>query len=256
MKVLSGRIPNSIYGLLQRLPSSRGDIPSFATSLGIDTTEAEHPLDSYRSMDEFFTRRLGAAARPVDPDPSHLISPADGRVLVYPRICDQMLQVKQSRIALEELLRDKATAQRYAEGVAIVIRLAPADYHRFHFPDAGVAGEPRPIRGRLHSVHPIALAAGAPSLRNKRCITQLNTEQWGTLGLIEIGALCVGTIVQTYTPGAVERGQEKGFFRFGGSTVIVLAEPGRVELDDDLVAASAEGMETLVRFGTRVARCK
>jgi phosphatidylserine decarboxylase len=253
-RVLTGAAAHWIYGRLQRTRRSRRRIAGFVASLGIDLAEAERPLDAYGSLDDFFTRRLRAGARPIDPDPAHLLSPADARTLVVPRLDGACLRVKGTQIDLDELLRDAALARRYAGGAALIARLAPADYHRFHFPDDGVASPARAIGGRLHSVHPIALAAGAPSLANKRTVTLLDSRGFGPLALVEVGALCVGTIVQTYRPGTVRRGDEKGIFRFGGSTVVLLAEPGRLGFDDDLVECSREGMETLVRVGTRVAR--
>jgi phosphatidylserine decarboxylase len=250
-RVLARELPHWIYGWLQRRPASREKVPEFVRSLGIDASEAERPLDDYRSLDDFFTRRLRPGARVFDSEPTHLCAPAEGRVLVVPEV-DGLLSVKASRVGLAELLGDAALARRYAGGAAVIVRLAPADYHRFHFCDGGTAGEPRALVGRLHSVHPIALGAGAPSLRNRRAVTVLDSDRFGSLALVEVGALCVGTIEQSFAPGRVERGQEKGLFRFGGSTVVLLAEPGRVRLDEDLEVASAEGLETLVRVGTRI----
>jgi phosphatidylserine decarboxylase len=160
--------------------------------------------------------------------------------------------VKGCEVTVDELLGDRALATRFEGGAALVIRLAPADYHRFHFPDRGEAGPARSIPGPLHSVHPVARAAGVPSLRNRRAVTLVDTPRFGTLALLEIGALCVGTIVQTYAPGSVQRGQEKGLFRFGGSAMVLLAQAGRLRLDDDLLANTNRGLETVIRMGTRV----
>jgi phosphatidylserine decarboxylase len=254
-QLLSRQLPSRIYGWLQRRPVSRRKIAEFVESLGVNTEEAEFPVDHYRSLNDFFTRRLKPEARPIDPNPEYLVSPADGRTLVYPCLEQQQLLIKGSRVSLGELLNDRELAQRYAGGSVIVIRLAPADYHRFHFPDDGIAGPGVPIHGRLHSVHPIALAAAAPSFRNKRVFTDFQCS-CGSLALLEIGALCVGTIVQTYRPGTVRRGQEKGYFQFGGSTVVMLAGEGRLQIDDDLIRASMDGIETQVRMGTRIARIR
>ena len=241
---------NRIYGFFQRTRESRRRIPEFIRRLGIDAREAAQPVDQYRTLDDFFTRKLRPDARPVDPNPLHLISPADGRTLAYPEV-DGELRVKGSRVPLPDLLGDEALARRFQGGAAVVVRLAPADYHRFHFPGSGTASRARRIGAGLHSVHPVALEAGAPSFRNKRMITELDTEVFGKLLLVEVGALIVGTIVQTYRPGPVKRGQEKGLFRFGGSTVVLLAEPGRLKLDKDLVEAG--DLETMVKVGTRIA---
>ncbi len=244
---------NHVYGWFQRKKSSRKRIPEFVRKLGIAVEEAERPLEEYASLDDFFTRRLKPEARPIDRTPEHLISPADGRTLVYPRV-EGTLCVKASEVTLEELLGDAALAERYRGGAAVVVRLAPADYHRFHFPEGGTASESVRLGRGLHSVHTIALEAGAPSFRNKRMLCRLSTEAFGELVLIEVGALIVGTMVQRYAPGRVERGQEKGYFRFGGSTTIVLAEPGRVVFDDDLLRDSADGLEVLVKMGSRIGR--
>ena len=244
---------NHVYGWFQRKRSSRKRIPEFIRKLGIDVEEAERPLGDYTSLDDFFTRRLKAAARPIDMTPEHLASPADGRTLVYPRV-DGTLRVKASEVTIAELLGDPTLAERYQGGAAAVVRLAPADYHRFHFPEAGTASESVRLGRGLHSVHTIALEAGAPSFRNKRMVCRLATKTFGELILIEVGALIVGTMVQRYAPGRVERGQEKGYFRFGGSTVILLAEPGRVAFDEDLVRDSADGLEVLLKMGSRIGR--
>jgi phosphatidylserine decarboxylase len=244
------------YGWLQRRPRSRRGIKRFVDNLGIDTGELEKPLEAYCSLDDFFTRKLRPEVRPVDENADHLVSPADGRVLVYPNVSDGELVVKQCRVKLDELLGDVALAARFRDGTVVIVRLSPADYHRFHFSDGGQASPTRWIGRGLHSVHPIALTAGAASFYNKRTITRLESHNFGPLLLIDVGALFVGDIIQTYQPGHVERGQEKGYFRFGGSTVVIVAQPGRVRLDDDLIESSQTGLETYVRMGTRIGcRC-
>mgnify|MGYP001256343455 CR=1 FL=1 len=253
-RLLAARRPFSVlYGLAQRGRLSRRRVGAFAEALGIDASEAEKPLGEYRSLDEFFARRLRAGARPIDPHPDHLVSPADGRALAWQAL-PARLTIKDSQVGLRELVGEAALADELAGGPALLVRLAPADYHRFHFPAAGVAGRPRVLPGGLHSVHPIALAAGAPSLLNRRAVTRLESDRFGPLLLIEVGAMIVGTIEHTYFPGRVEKGAEKGTFHFGGSTVLVLARAGRVVWDEDLLASTAEGLETLVRMGTRVGR--
>ncbi len=252
-RLLSREAFNHIYGWYQRSKGSRGRIRAFIDRLGIDPAEAEKPLEQYATLDEFFTRRLKPEARPWEADSAHLPCPAEGRVLVYPEVTSAPLRIKGSEVTLEELLDDAVLLPRFRGGTVIVVRLAPADYHRFHFPDAGWASASRRAGTGLHSVHPIALLGGAPAFRNKRMVCRLASRNFGDLALIEIGAMVVGTIVQTYEPGPVERGQEKGYFCFGGSTTVLIAEPGRLRLDEDLVRASRDGMESFVRVGTRIA---
>ncbi|MET1077839.1 MAG: phosphatidylserine decarboxylase [Pseudomonas sp.] len=242
-----------LNGLTKRLGSSRDAIPRFVSQYGIDAGEAEKSLAEYRSLDDFFSRRLKPGARPLDPNPKALLAPADGRVLVYPRLEGQALRVKQQRVSIAELLGCPRAAAEVEGGCAVVVRLAPKDYHRFHFPADGRVGASRAIAGQLESVHPIALAAGARSFANKRVVSQLETPLFGTLYLVDVGALTVGTIVQTHRPGPVARGQEKGYFRFGGSTLVLLWGPGGPALDPDLIDNSARHLETLVKVGTRIA---
>jgi phosphatidylserine decarboxylase len=247
-----------VYGLWQRGPWTRRKIREFVDTLGIDPSEAELPLDEYPSLAAFFARRLRPGARPIDPTPEHLIAPCDGRLLAFRGGADDILPsdrlpIKGQRVSLLELSGDARRAEAYRGGDALVYRLAPADYHRFHFPEAGVASESLCVGRLLHSVHPIALAGGAPSFSNRRTITTLATERFGELLLIEIGALLVGRIVQTYRPGRVARGEEKGTFEFGGSTVVVVAQAGALAIDDDLAQTTREGLETFVKMGTRVA---
>ncbi|TNE92420.1 MAG: phosphatidylserine decarboxylase [Deltaproteobacteria bacterium] len=251
--VLTRRSTNRLYGLWQRSPRSKQRIPEFVAKLGIDATEAELPLSAYPNLDAFFTRRLREGVRPVDPDPARLVSPCDARVLAYAAIDGEALPVKGSRVTVAQLVGDAEVAAPLAGGAVLVARLAPADYHWFHFPADGVASDTREIDGRLHSVHPIALGAGARSFENYRTVSTLDTERFGRLVLVEVGALLVGTIEQHYAPGSVTRGAAKGLFRFGGSTVVLLAEPGALTWDADLLANTGNGFETLVRMGTGIA---
>lgn len=244
---------SSLYGLRQRSPQSRSRIEAFVRELGVDASEAARPLSSYPSLDAFFARRLRPGARPLEPDPRALLSACDARTLVFSTWeLEVPLRIKGSQVTLTELTGDAALAQRFAGGGAVVFRLAPADYHRFHFPASGWAEPARRIAGPLHSVHPIALAAGAPSFRNKRAATLIQSESFGDLLMIEVGALSVGTIEQTYRPGRVARGDEKGTFHFGGSTVVLLSERGRVRYEPELLERSAAGAETLLRVGVRI----
>lgn len=253
--LLKRRFVSRFYGWLQNRPASRRKIPAFVARLGIDAHEAERPLTEYTSLNDFFTRRLRPERRPINTNPNVLISPADGRTLVFPAInIEAPLCIKNSRVTIAELVDDASVAQRYGGGTAVVIRLAPADYHRFHFPESGVASVAREVGCDLHSVHTIALLGGAPCFLNRRMISFLDTTAFGRLALIEVGAMLVGGIRQTYIPGPVNRGDEKGYFCFGASTVILLMEPRRIAMDEDLLVTSAEGLETLVRMGARIGR--
>lgn len=242
------------YGRRMDQPASAAKIAPFIATYGLDPAEFAEPVDSYRSFNEFFSRKLKPSARPVDASPGSVVFPADGRHLLIPDIaaCGSFF-VKGAPFDLTSLLGDAELARRFAAGSLLISRLCPVDYHRFHFPCAGVPGEPRWINGPLFSVSPIALRQRPGILwENKRCLTVVKSPELGTVLYLEIGATCVGTIVHTSTPGQpVAKGDEKGYFRFGGSCVITVYEPGRVGWDADLVEHGTAGREVYGWMGER-----
>lgn len=249
---LSRRTFSWLYGFTKRTRRSREQIRRFIETLEVDTSEVEKSIGAYESLDEFFSRRLVPGARPVDPNPDHLLSPCDGRALAWQSLGGRELVVKNTRTTMAALLADPALAREFADPAVLLVRLAAADYHRCHFPADGAASSPRVAGNRLHSVHPIALEAGAPSFANYRMVTRIDSDGFGPLLIVEVGALTVGSIVQTFTPSRVTRGQEKSYFRFGGSALLMFAQAQRVQFDDDLIGATSEGLESRVRVGTRV----
>ncbi len=245
-----------LFGAWMNSKASAGWIADFVVHYAIDLSEFEPPAaGEWASFNEFFSRRVKPGARPIDADPLATILPADGRHLAYPDGADLSgLVVKGRPFTLAELLGGRDAAAPFEGGALLVSRLCPTDYHRFHFPLAGIPGEARKIKGPLDSVSPVALAAGARSLaENKRAVTILQTEIFGRVALVEVGAACVGRIVQGFVPGRpVAKGDPKGLFLFGGSTVITVFEPGRLVFAEDLAANSAKGIETYARMGDRL----
>lgn len=245
-----------LYGKLQNLPSSSQKIPEFVAKYQINIEDVELPLESYKSFNAFFSRRLKLEARPFAEAKNLFCAPGDGKVLVYPKLfVETRLPVKGSSITLASLLASKIEAKTYIGGSALITRLAPYDYHRFHFPDDGEASSAIKIKGCYHSVNPIALSK-IPDLycRNKRNVTEFYSKNFGRIAYIEVGAITVGTIIQTYTPGSVIRGQEKGYFQYGGSTLVLLFEPGAIVFDEDLIADSAAGIEVHVLAGSSIGK--
>jgi phosphatidylserine decarboxylase len=240
------------YGWLMDSSRSAGKIAPFIKKFGVDAGEFAQPPESFSSFNEFFFRRLKPEARPVDPDSDAAVFPADGRHLGFADVSTVgQVFVKNQRFDLAALLGDPSLAAEYARGSLVLSRLCPVDYHRFHFPVCGVPSPPRLIPGPLFSVSPVALRQRLSYLwENQRCVTELRTVQFGRAILIEIGATNVGSIVQTFRPGRpVAKGDEKGFFRFGGSSIITVFEPGRVRLADDLLEQSSQGRELYARVG-------
>jgi len=245
------------YGWRMNRPRSRAKVAPFIGHYGLDTAEFRDEADSYPTFNAFFWRKLKAEARPIDPEPDGIVFPADGRHLGFQDAdAIQGVFVKGQRFDLAQLLGDAGLAKRYANGSLVLSRLCPVDYHRYHFPVAGVPGAPQLINGPLFSVSPIALRRQLGYLwQNKRVITQIETQSLGTVICIEIGATCVGSINQTFTPNQpVEKGAEKGYFAFGGSSTITLFEPGSVILEQDLLDHSKRSVELYAQMGSRMAR--
>lgn len=213
----------------------------------VDSSEFEKK--KFESFNDFFTRRLKKESRPISQDPSKLALPADGRYLAYPKI--EHIYAKGQQFSVEGLLGDPLLAKRYVDGSMVIVRLCPVDYHRFHFPCDGMPSAARLIAGPLFSVNPLALRKRLSILwENKRMVTELDTERFGKIAYVEIGATNVGSIRQTYIPNrSILKGDEKGYFEFGGSCLILLFEPGKVLLSGDLVENTRKGFETLGKVG-------
>ncbi len=245
------------YGWRMNQEKSRQKIAPFLKQYGLDPSEFRDDIGSYRSFNDFFYRKLKPEARPIDADPSAIVFPADGRHLAFANASEiSSVFVKGQSFDLAGLLGSAELASRYEKGALLLSRLCPVDYHRFHFPVAGVPQQAHVINGPLFSVSPIALRQKLSYFwQNKRSITPVATEQCGTVLVLEIGATCVGSIHQTYHAGkAIEKGAEKGFFAFGGSSTILLFEPGRIEIDAGLLQRSQQCTETYARMGTAFAK--
>ncbi len=242
------------YGRRMSKPDSASRILPFIEKYAMNSADFLEPPSSYKSFNEFFFRKLKPEARPIAASP--VVFPADGRHLGFSDISKiDSFFVKGQTFDLPALLGDSALAAKYAHGSLVLSRLCPVDYHRFHFPAAGIPSETRTIPGPLFSVSPIALANKLSYLwTNKRTLTQLQTEDFGTILLLEIGATCVGSIHQTYTPNQrVEKAAEKGYFAFGGSSTITIFEPEKITLANDLLENSSKQNELYARFGSQMA---
>ena len=237
---------------------SRRRIAPTIRQLGIEMSDFIVPPGGYRSFNEFFMRPLRPGARPYDHAVDAVVSPADSRLLVYEKLRhDTCFPVKGRPFTVGTLLGKAPTGKDWAEkfqgGVLMIARLCPADYHRFHFPCAGGIVDSWPIRGRYESVNPLPLACGAePFAQNKRVVTIIESEELGTVAYVEVGAFGVGRIRQTYNGPQAAKMDEKGCFEFGGSTVVLVFEPGRLIPAEDLATNSREGFETLVRVGETI----
>jgi len=243
-----------LYGSLQQHPRSRRKIPGFMEQYRIDLSEAIVPQGGFESFNDFFIRKLKPGARPVEADPLHLAAPADSRLQAVELVNDTHIAVKGMQWRLSQLLGTAALDAQFGQGICLCFRLAPCDYHRFGYAADGIQGPVHTCNGPLHSVNPLAL-------RHKEDILATNYRQWclvrsahfGTLIQVEVGAMMVGSIVQCQPHGGYcHKGAEKGYFQFGGSTVLLILEPSRIRVDTDILKYSRQGIETRVRYGEAV----
>ena len=250
-------LPSKLYGALQKSVFSKGKIKPFLEKFGVDPSEFLDPVSSFRSFNDFFIRKLKSDARPIAAGRDVAILPADARYLVYPHIdkSDGFL-VKGKKFSLEEFLQSHELACRYANGSMVIARLCPTDYHRFHFPCNCLPSSTELLNGFLYSVNPIALRKKIEIFsENKRAITSLRTNHFGEVLFLEIGATFVGSIHQTFTPSEpYAKGDEKGYFSFGGSSLVLLFEPGTIQFDQDLIDASNEKIEVRGLMGQTMGR--
>lgn len=233
-------------------------IGPFVKKTGIHMEEYEKPEPgAYGSYNEFFCRRIRKKCRPVCGEPDALISPCDGKVSVYPIGADSSFLIKNTRYTVGSLLRSDRLAGRYQGGWAFVYRLTVDDYHRYVYVEDGLKSRQKKIPGVFHTVNPAANDRYPVYKENTREYCLIRTAHAGTIVQMEVGALMVGKI-RNYSPAMqnVRRGREKGRFEFGGSTVVVLTEPGKAEPDAGLVSNTREGWETVVKMGEQVGRIR
>ncbi|KAI1315962.1 hypothetical protein EDD11_010601 [Mortierella claussenii] len=258
-------------------PESVAQIDHFIKIYKLDLSELLEPNTKlYRSFNEFFYRKLRPDARPIyaKDDPNIIVSSADCRLCVFESItAATQVWIKGKSFSMQQLVRDEALAAQFEGGSIAIFRLAPQDYHRFHSPVTGsIVKEPIKIDGTYFTVNPMAVNANLNVFTdNVRKVTVIDLEQQQREGeekknglydqciFVSIGALLVGSIQLTgaQQPGnRVQKGDELGYFAYGGSTCILLFKTGAVQFDEDLVAHSLKGLETLVRMGERIGERK
>lgn len=246
LKVLSQRWVSKLAATFLNSPLSRPIVPLYAKRNHIDLQEFSKR--KYRSFNDFFTRRRIDDA--ADTTPGHLISPCDAFLSVYPIRDDSVYTVKHVRYRLEQLLDNAELARRYAGGTCLIFRLSPQHYHRYCYACNGFAELHKRIKGKLHCVRPIAYASVPVFAQNSREYTVIHSAQFGEVTQMEVGALLVGKIKNYPTGHFVRQGSEKGYFEFGGSTIILLLEKDRVCIDPTFLAD--QGIEIDVRKGAKI----
>jgi len=247
------KIISSIYGRMMNAPGSVSRIEQFVQELGIDMSEAVKSIDEFSCFNDFFYRKLKPDARPIE---EGLVSPADGKLLAFKKVEDvQKFFIKGQSFTLDRFLGNQDLADKYRNASLLIFRLAPNDYHRFHFPYSGIASGVTQIKGSYYSVSPYAIKHNFAQVfcENKREYMTLKTVDKNDILLVPVGATMVGTIIETYSPDTqIVKGDEMGYFAFGGSTVVMLVDQRSVVIDNDIINNTKNKLETAVKMGERI----
>lgn len=250
LKIFTRPIISKIVGSFLDSPLSCFLIEPFLKKNNIDRSQYE--MTGFRCFNDCFTRRIKAGKREIDFVPCHFISPCDCKAVSYPISEKATFCMKNSVYTVASLLKDKKIAARYAEGNITILRLTVDDYHRYCYIDEGSKTENRFIPGILHTVNPIAANYAKIYSENSREYCILHTRHFGDVVQIEVGALLVGRIKNHHGRYCMKRGQEKGMFEYGGSTIVLLTKKSHVQIDEDILENTRNGFETLVKMGEKI----
>ena len=246
LKLLIRPGPSRLAGRYLDSRHSRWLIAPFIKRCGLDMAEYERA--EFQSFNAFFVRQKREEFLQPDLEPNHLISPCDGFLSVYEIGADCRYKIKGIEYSLAGLLADAALARRFQGGHCLIFRLTPQNYHRYCYIDGGVKEKQIVLPGVLHCVRPIACERYPVYAQNSREYVQIHTENFGDIIQMEIGALLVGRICNHPGGQTVRRGEEKGYFEFGGSTIVALFEKGKIVPD----ARMRPDIETPVRIGEKI----
>nr|WP_315103625.1 phosphatidylserine decarboxylase [uncultured Catonella sp.] len=251
LKLFTKPVVSKIGGAFLDSPFSRLLIPRFIKKNNISLEGIEVPVRGFYSFNEFFKRRKKKTD--FDENSNHLINPCDGFLSVVKLNKYSVFKIKNTKYDLTNLLKDEKLAKEFETGYGLVYRLTPRHYHRYAFLDDGIIEKTKRIEGILHCVRPVALAKYPVFTENTREYTVLETENFGKIVQMEIGAIMVGKITNHKLSGRVARGMEKGCFEFGGSTIVVLIKKDMIRFNDELLNKLKATKEVSVYLGESIA---
>ncbi len=252
LKICTMKFISDIAGIYMNSRLSKHKIKKFIKDNKIDITDYEKT--TYNSFNEFFTRKIIPTKRPIDMTETSFISPCDSKLSVYTIHNDLTLCIKDSYYTINTII-DKKILKKYKRGYALVFRLSPTDYHRYCYIDSGYHEKNNKIKGILHTVQPIALERNYDFYKtNTREWTILHTNNFGDVIHIEIGAMTIGKIKNEHENYIFKKGEEKGHFEFGGSTIVLLVKKGIINLDKDILENSKNNIETCVKYGEKIGK--
>lgn len=250
LKVLTMPFLSEIVGKFMDSELSKPLIKPFIRKNNINLSE--YYTDNIKSYNDFFTRKIRPEMRKIDRNPESLISPCDSKLSVYNINHDSVFEIKGSQYSIYDMIKNPELARRFEGGICLIFRLEVTDYHRYCYFDSGRKSNNVHIRGVLHTVNPIAFRRYNVYKQNSREYTLLHTKNFGDAVQIEVGAMMVGKIQNHHGKCHFVRGQEKGMFLFGGSTIVLLLQKDKALIDDDIVRNTKNGFETIVKYGEKI----
>lgn len=250
LKILIRPSVSKSVGRLLNTRVSKIAIRPFIKNNHIDMSQYEKV--KYDSYNDFFMRKIKKECRPIDEDRGHFISPCDSKLSVYKIKEDSKFFIKNTKYSMQSLFRNETIANYYKGGYLFLFRLTVDDYHRYCYVDDGVKSKNYKIPGVFHTVNPLANDIYPIYKENTREFSILNSEHFGRIAMMEVGALLVGKIVNYQEQGRVMRGEEKGRFEFGGSTIILCVKKDRVKVDEKILENTINHIETVVKMGEKI----
>ncbi len=253
LKTLASRWLSHVSGAFLDSSLSKFLIKGFVKNNSIK--KEDYISSDWKCFNDCFARVIKPELRPFC-EGKELPSPSDGLVSVYDIEKDMVFPAKQSEYSVKTLLKNDDLAKKFEGGKCVVIRLCVHNYHRYSYIDNGAKGDNIFIKGKLHTVRPIALMNRPVFLENCREYTLLETENFGSVAQIEVGAMLVGKIKNHHSAYSFSRGEEKGTFLYGGSTIILLFQKDRVEISSEFFENTQKGIETPIKMGQALGSAK
>lgn len=250
LKILTKPFVSKLGGLYMNSKLSKLMIKSFIRKNNINMDEYE--IETYNCYNDFFTRRIKKDKRPISINCEDFISPCDSKLTVYKINESSLFNIKDSFYSIKDLIGNNEIYKDYIGGMCLIFRLAVDDYHRYCYIDNGYKGKNIHIKGEFHTVQPVALNNYNIYKRNTREYTVLHTDNFNDVIHIEVGALMVGKIKNYHQEYTFKKGEEKGMFLFGGSTIVLLVKKDTVLIDDEIMENTKNGFETVVKYGEKI----
>ena len=247
LKLITKPFISNLVGRYMSSSLSKRRIKKFIIKNNINMSD--YKKEEYNSFNDFFVRKIKKDSRKIPRDKKLFISPCDGKLSVYKISMESTFIIKDSYYRVEELIENKKLAKEYMGGYVLIFRLCVDDYHRYIYLDSGYQKENNYIKGILHTVRPVVLNYYNIYKQNSRQWTILHTDNFSEVIQVEVGALMVGKIKNHKKNNNFSRGEEKGMFLFGGSTIVLLVKENIVQIDEEILKNTRENIETVVKLG-------